>query len=92
MERYAPRSSKTIIGFAAAFMTAATLALAVVAPAGMDFSSGQVGVQTLASDAPRTAAVNATSPTTSVEVVALRRTMLVPVVHSSKQAKHGIES
>jgi hypothetical protein len=92
MQRYQPGSSRTVFGLAAVFMTAATLAVTVVAPASMAFSSRQVGVQTLASDTQHEPAANVALPTNSVNVVALRRTLLVPVVHSRAQARHGIQS
>ena len=50
MINYEPRTPRALVGFAAVFMTAATLAVAVLAPAASDVSSREVTVWTMSSD------------------------------------------
>ena len=68
-------------------MTAATLAFAVFAPAAIDVGSREVIVWTMSSDSDA-AAANAAAPTTSINVVAVRGTRLVPVVQSRARVEN----
>jgi hypothetical protein len=86
---YEPRTPRALVGFAAVFMTAATLAVAVLAPAASDVGSREVTVWTMSSDSDG-AAANAAAPTTSINVVAVRGTRLVPVVQSRAASKTNL--
>lgn len=89
MINYEPRTPRALVGFAAAFMTATTLAFAVFAPAAIDVGSREVIVWTMSSDSDA-AAANAAAPTTSIDVVAVRGTRLVPVVQSRAASKTSL--
>jgi hypothetical protein len=88
MNRYEPRTPRAVFGFAAVFLTAATLAVSVVAPAAMDVGSREVTVLTQTLDAQAKAAANA--PTTSIDVIAVRATRVVPAV-PSPASKIGLQ-
>lgn len=92
MNRYEPGIPRAIVGFAAVFMTAATLAISVIAPAAMDSTSGEVSVFTTSSAAQATANADAGALTTSIDVVAFRRMRLVPVVHTHVQFRNDLSS
>jgi len=79
MNPYRPGTPRTILGLAAAALTAGTFALAVAAPAGMACSTQEIGVVTQSNDVTSVASA-AGEATASIDVVAVRATRLVPVV------------
>lgn len=90
MKRYQTATPRALIGLAAAFMTAATLAVSVVAPTTFDaqtrdvaMSEGESQSHAYANDGPLT---------TSIDVVAVRSTRLVPVVHTRIVTRHAVSS
>ena len=86
MNRYEPGTPRALFGLAAVALTAATLAIAVIAPAAVDYGTQEIGVLTRSIDvAPARAGDQATA---SIEVVAVRGTRIVPVVQS--RAKNGL--
>jgi hypothetical protein len=84
MNRYDPRTPRTLIGFAAVAMAAATLAIAVLAPAGMDYVTKDIDVLTQVEDTTCTA----DGVITSMNVVAVRSAHAVPVVQSRASQAH----
>lgn len=92
MKRYQPATSRTIVGLAAAFMTIATLAVSILAPASMDSTSRDVSVAST-SNAPQLAtSAEPGALTTSIDVIALRTTKIVPVVNTRVQLRHDLAS
>ena len=91
MNSYHPATSRTLVGVAAAFMSVATLAVAVLAPASLDSVSRDVSVASTSTAAQPTSA-NAGTLTTSIDVVALRTTKLVPVVSTHTQLRRNLAS
>lgn len=81
MNEYQPRTPRTLLALAAVAMTAATLVLVVFAPASMAFGTREIGVLTQASEAGPVASAASDATTASIDVVAIRATRLVPVVH-----------
>jgi len=79
MNRYDPRTPRTLISFAAIAMAAATLAICVLAPAQMDYVANDVDVLTRIEDTTCTGDGNVTS----MNVVAIRGTHAVPVIRAS---------
>ena len=92
MKRYQPATSRTIVGLAAGFMTVATLAVAIVAPAAMDSTSRDVSVASTTSAPLHSTSTESGALTTSIEVVALRTTKIVPVVNTRVQFRHDLAS
>ena len=76
MNRYQPATSRTIAGLAAAFMTVATLALSVLAPASMDSTTRDVSVASTSNGSEQSTSTQSGSLTTSIDVVASRTTKL----------------
>ena len=91
MNSYQPATSRTIVGIAAAFMTVATLAVSVLAPASLDSISRDVSVAST-STATQPTSADAGTLTTSIDVVALRTTKLVPVVSTHPQFRRNLAS
>lgn len=94
MNRYEPSAPRTIIAFAAVFMTVATLAGAVLAPATMDLGTGDAGARevsivTTTNELRHAAPTGAADATTSINVVAKRSTRLVPAVQTRAQLRGG---
>ena len=87
MNRYDPRTPRTLIGFVAVAMAAATLAISVLAPAGMDYVAKDVDVLTQVEDTTCTA----DGAVTAMNVVAVRGVHAVPIVQSrASQARYRI--
>ena len=84
MNRYDPHTPRTLIGFAAVAMAAATLAISVLAPAGMDYVTKDVEVLTQVED---TTCI-ADGIVTSMNVLAVRGAHAVPVVQSRASQAH----
>ena len=91
MNSYQPATSRTIVGIAAAFMTVATLAISVLAPASLDSVTRDVSVASTSTATQPTSADGGTL-TTSIDVVALRTTKLVPVVSTHAQFRRNLAS
>ena len=89
---YQPATHRVFAGFAAVFMTAATLAVTVIAPTAMDASSREVSVSTMSSEPQSHASINSGALTTSIDVVAYRTTRLVPVVQTRVQSRNDVAS
>jgi hypothetical protein len=87
MNRYDPRTPRTLIGFAAAAMAAATLAIAVLAPAGMEYVANDVDVLTQIEDTTCTG----DGAVAAMSVVAVRGVHAVPIVQSRATAKVGMQ-
>jgi len=81
MNEYQPRTPRTMLALAAVALTAATLVLVVFAPASMAFGTREIGVLTQAPDVRSVASAASDATTASIDVVAIRATRLVPVVH-----------
>ena len=92
MNRYYPATSRTLVGITAAFMSIATLAVSVLAPASLDSVSREVSVASTSAASQPTSADAGTALTTSIEVVALRRTTLVPVVSTHTSSRRNLSS
>ena len=90
MKRYEPGTPRAIAGLAAICMTAATLTLSVLAPAALDSETREVGVL-MTSTQPQDASAPA-GITTSMDVVTLRTTRLVPVIEKRSPAKTHLSS
>jgi hypothetical protein len=84
MQRYESGSPRALFGIFAVAMTAATLALSVLAPAAAQYSARDIGV--LAASGGDLATYDAT-PITSIDVVAVRPVRHVPVVEA-RRAHH----
>ena len=81
MKRYEPGTPRGLLGFTALALTAATFALAVGAPATMRYGTEDIGVLTGSGGVTTIQAAN-DGATTSIEVVAVRGTRVVPVPRS----------
>lgn len=93
MNRYEPRTPRALAGFAAVFMTAATLAVAVLAPAAMDAGSRDGGILTMSTEPQSHAVVNSGPLTTSIDVVAYRAPRRLPAaVQTRAQGRAGVAS
>jgi hypothetical protein len=92
MNRYQPATSRTIVGIAAAFMTLATLAVSILAPASMDSTTRDVSVASTSNASEQSTSMEFGALTTSVDVVAFRTTKLVPVVSTRAQFRHNLAS
>jgi hypothetical protein len=92
MNTYKTGTPRALVGLAAAFMTVATLAVAVLAPAAMDSTSRDVSVATTSSASQGAPDAHSGALTTSIDVVALRTTRLVPVVHTRAQFRTDLSS
>jgi hypothetical protein len=90
MKRYQPSTPRAFVGLAAAFMTAATLAVSVVAPTTFDAQARDVA--TSGGESQSHAYANAGPLTTSIDVIAVRSTRLVPVVHTRVLIRHAVSS
>ena len=90
MKRYQPATHRTFAGLAAAFMTAATLAVAIVVPSTFDAQTGDVAMA--AGESQSHAYANAGPLTTSIDVVAVRTMRLVPVVHTRAATRRAVSS
>ena len=90
MKRYQPSTPRAFVGLAAAFMTAATLSVSVVAPTTFDAQARDVA--TSAGQSQSHAYANAGPLTTSIDVIAVRSTRLVPVVHTRVLMRHAVSS
>lgn len=94
MQRYEPGSPRALFGIFAVAITAATLALSVVAPAAVRYSAREIGVlaPTIDDAAPlRAAALNDAAPITSIDVVAVRTLRLVPVIEARSHTGTGLQ-
>jgi len=76
MHRYQPGTPRALIGVAAIALTGATLAVAVLAPASMNYGTREIGVLATTSDQ---VARDSDATTQSIDVVAVRGVRLVPV-------------
>jgi hypothetical protein len=92
MNRYQPATSRSIAGLAAAFMTVATLAVSILAPASMDSTTRDVSVASTSNASEQSTSTEFGTLTTSVDVVAFRTTKLVPVVSTRAQFRHNLAS
>jgi hypothetical protein len=92
MNRYQPATSRTIVGLAAAFMTVATLAVSILAPASMDSTTRDVSVASTSNASEQSTSTGSGALTTSIDVVAFRTTKLVPVVSTRAQFRHNLAS
>jgi len=79
MQRYESGSPRALIGIFAVAMTAATLALAVLAPAATEYRARDIGVL-----AGGDIATYDATPITSIDVVAVRAVRHVPVVEARR--------
>jgi hypothetical protein len=82
MQRYESGSPRALFGIFAVAMSAATLALSVLAPAAAQYSARDIGVL-----AGGDIATYDATPITSIDVVAVRAVRLVPVVEA-RRAHH----
>jgi hypothetical protein len=91
MKRYETGTPRGLIAFVAIVLTAATLAVSVIAPAGMNYDTREIGV--LAGSGDEDQAHRAVDVTTStIDVVAVRGVRLVPVAAArSTTAKPGLQ-
>ena len=89
MHRYQPGTPRALIGVAAVALTAATLAVAVMAPAGMSYGTREIGVlATTSNEVGR----SSEATTASIDVVAVRGVRLVPVAQLRPAApKPGLQ-
>ena len=92
MNRYQPATSRSIAGLAAAFMTVATLAVSILAPASMDSTTRDVSVASTSSATEQSTSTEPGVLITSIDVVAFRSTKLVPVVSTRAQFRHDLAS
>jgi len=92
MNHYQPATSRTIMGLAAAFMTVATLAVSVLAPASMHSTTRDVSVASTSSTRETATSTGSGALTTSIDVVAFRTTKIVPVVSTRTQFRHDLAS
>jgi hypothetical protein len=90
MNRYQPATPRAIAALAAAFMTVATLAVAILAPASMDSTARDVIVASTAVEQPAHATEG--EITTSIDVVARRTTTIVPVVSTRTTLRRNLDS
>jgi hypothetical protein len=90
MHRYQPGTPRALIGVAAVALTAATLAVAVMAPAAMSYGTREIGVlATTSNDVVRSSEATTTA---SIDVVAVRGVRLVPVAQLRPAApKPGLQ-
>ena len=89
MHRYEPGTPRALIGVAAVALTLATLAVAVLAPAGMDYGTREIGVLATTTDR---VAPGGDVTTQSIDVVAVRGVRLVPVAQlRPAAAKPGLQ-
>jgi hypothetical protein len=84
MNRYDPRTPRTLFAVAAVAMTAATLAVSVLAPAGIERPATQGDLLTRVESETRAPAGNML--VTAIDVVAIRAPRVAPVAQS-----HGAE-
>ena len=89
MNRYQPRTPRIFAGFAAAALTAATLALTVMAPAALDAQSDDTAV--IAAGGEDHVYANAGPVTTSIDVVAYRGKR-DPIIQSRANGRTGSPS
>ena len=89
MNRYQPRTPRIFAGFAAAALTAATLALTVMAPAALDTQSDDTAG--MAAGGEDHLYANTGAVTTSIEVVAYRG-QRTPIIQSRASARSGSPS
>jgi hypothetical protein len=90
MHRYQPGTPRAIIGVAAVALTVATLAVAVLAPAAMNYGTREIGVLATTSD--HVARSGDAATTQSIDVVAVRGVRLVPVAQLRPAApKPGLQ-
>jgi len=92
MNRYQPATSRSIAGLAAAFMTIATLAVSILVPASMDSASRDVSVASTSNAPEQSTRWQSGTLTTSIDVVAFRKTKIVPVVSTRAQLRHDLAS
>ncbi len=90
MNRYQPATPRAIAALAATFMTVATLAVSILAPAAMDPTTRDVIVATTAPEQPARATQG--EVTTSIDVVARRTTTVVPVVSTRATFRRDLAS
>lgn len=86
MQRYEPGTPRSLFGIFAVGMTAATLALSVLAPATAEYRARDIGV--VAGTVGDIATYDAT-PITSIDVVAVRAVHHVPVVEARRVHPHA---
>ncbi len=90
MNRYRPAPPRAIAALAAAFMTVATLAVSILAPASMDSTVRDVTVASTTVEQPARATQG--DITTSIDVVARRTTTIVPVVSTRASLRRNLAS
>ena len=89
MHRYQPGTPRALIGVAAIALTVATLAVAVLAPAAMNYGTREIGVLATTIDH---VARGSDATTQSIDVVAVRGVRLVPVAQlRPTAAKPGLQ-
>ena len=89
MNRYQPRTPRIFAGFAAAALTAATLAVTVMAPAALDAQGDDMAV--VAAGGEDHVYANTGPVTTSIDVVAYRGKR-TPIIQSRASARMGSPS
>lgn len=89
MNRYDPRTPRTLAGLAAVTLTAATLAISVFAPASKEYDPVQAVV--LTSTASERCAPAADGVVTAIDVVAVRGTHVAPVAQSRGAARNDLQ-
>ena len=90
MQRYQPGTPRALIGVAAVALTAATLAVAVMAPAAMSYGTREIGV--LATTNNDVVRGSEAATTAAIDVVAVRGVRLVPVAQLRPAApKPGLQ-
>jgi hypothetical protein len=86
MNRYDPRTPRTLFAFAAVAMTAATLAISVLAPAGIERAAAQDDLLTRVES--ETCSPAAKMVVTAIDVVAVRAAHVAPVAQSRGAERH----
>lgn len=88
MNRYAPRTPRMLLGLAAVALTAATLAISVLAPAAMDRDASQNDVVTATVGERCVPARDGI--VTAIDVVAVRGEAVAPVAQSHGSGRIGL--
>ncbi len=89
MNRYEPRTPRALFAFTAVAITAATFGLAVAAPAAMVGETQEIGVLTRNEATPSHATRDGAMA--AIDVVVVRGTRLVPVMHRANPPKQGLQ-
>ena len=92
MNRFEPGTPRALLGVAAVALTLATIAISVAAPAAMNWGTREIDVVTQDDSVTARAPSPAGMLTTSIDVIVVRGTRLVPVLQSqASQPKHGLQ-